>query len=54
MQTDIMPKRRRSEDEENSGHGLLKTHVSQKEVNMGVLHVSKHFLLYTEDSIFSI
>ena len=40
LQTNKMPKRRRSEDEENSGgHGLLKTHVSQKEVNMGVLQV---------------
>ena len=37
-----MPKRRRSdEDEENSGgQGLLKTHVSQKDVNMGVLQVN--------------
>ena len=33
-----MPKRPRSEDDENyEGHGLLKTHISQKEVNMGVL-----------------
>ena len=33
-----MPKRRREEDgDENCGQALLKTHVSQKEVNLGVL-----------------
>ena len=33
-----MGKRPRSEDDENyGGHGLLKTHVSEREVNMGVL-----------------
>jgi len=33
-----MGKRPRSEDDdENCGQGLLKTHVSEKEVNMGVL-----------------
>ena len=33
-----MPKRRREEEgDENCGQALLKTHVSQKEVNLGVL-----------------
>jgi len=32
-----MGKRPRSEDDENCGQGLVKTHVSEKEVNMGVL-----------------
>ena len=33
-----MPKRLRSEDEENFG-GLVKNHISDREVNMGVLKV---------------
>ena len=32
-----MGKRARSEDDENCGQSLVKTHVSEKEVNMGVL-----------------
>ena len=32
-----MPKRPRSEDEENYSGQLVKTHVSQREVNQGVL-----------------
>lgn len=32
-----MPKRARSDDDENYSGGLVKTHVSQKEVNLGVL-----------------
>ena len=34
-----MPKRLRSEDEENYS-GLLKNHISEREVNTGVLKVS--------------
>jgi len=32
-----MGKRPRSEDDENCGQGLVKNHISEKEVNMGVL-----------------
>ena len=43
-----MGKRARSEDDENSGQGLMKMHVSEKEVNMGILQEKRMQNVYNK------